>query len=191
MTQAITADENSNAILEKPGAQLAAIRQQKGYTTEYVAGKLHLRVNMIELIEADDYANMPQPVFIKGYLRAYAKLLHLPYEPLIQQFNELNSHSHIERKFERALWQNRREPNKAEHAVRWLTSIFAVIVLAAVAMWWHTNKENEHLFHANVNAVKPTQQAQSETEVKLTDLSKMRSLLSSTLEPQALETDSD
>ena len=117
---------------------------------------------------------MPEPVFIKGYLRAYAKLLDTPFQPLLDLFNCQPS---TDRKLERTLWQSRRETNKAEHAIRWLTGGFALIVLAAVAMWWQANKDNEHLFSTNVSSAEPMHN-QSETEIRLTDLSKMRSLLS-------------
>lgn len=176
MNTQMTMDSVEEPTHEKPGAQLAAARIQKGYTAEYVASKLHLRVRVIELLEADDYKNMPESVFIKGYLRAYAKLLDIAFQPLLDTFN--SQHSTTDRKIEKALWQSRRETNRAEHAVRWLTGVFAVVVLAAVAMWWYANKGNEHLFPADVSVAEPAHN-QSETEIRLTDLSKMRSLLSS------------
>lgn len=170
-------DNNTEELNEKnkPGAQLGAIRAHQGYTTEYVAEKLHLRVRIIELLEADDYQSMPEPVFIRGYFRAYAKLLNVHADPLLEMFN--NSYT-SEKKSEKALWQSRREPNKAEHAIRWVTGIFALIVLSAVAMWWYTNKDNEQLLPSNMSRVDPSNN-KSESEIRLTDLSKMRSLLSS------------
>ena len=66
-----------------PGVQLASIRQQKGYTVEYVANKLHLRVRIIELIENSEFNLLPEPVFVKGYLRAYSKLLGISPEPFL------------------------------------------------------------------------------------------------------------
>ncbi len=173
-TQA-TAVEIETEIMIKPGAQLPKAREAKGYRTEYVAEKLHLRVRIIELLEDDNYSSMPEPVFIKGYLRAYAKLMDVPFQPLLDTFNGQHS---SDRKLEKALWQSRRETNKAEHAIRWLTGVFAVIVLAAVFVWWQANKGNEHLFPAAVSVNEPSRN-QSETEIRLTDLSKMRSLLSS------------
>ena len=140
-----------------------------------MAGKLHLRVRLIELLEVDDYLNMPEPVFIKGYVRAYAKLLGMEPEPLLATFNAIYL---SERKPEKTLWQSRRETNRVEHVIRWLTGIFAGIVIIAVAMWWYTNKDTEHLFSAHMNHADNTP-AKSETEIRLTDLSKMRSLLSS------------
>ncbi len=184
MNITVTMDESIDDAQGKPGARLAAVRLQQGYSSEYVAGKLHLRVRVIELLEADEYHNLPEPVFIKGYLRAYAKLLSIPPEPLLDTFNLLYK---PERTPEKALWQSRRETNKAEHAIRWLTGFFAVIVLIAVAMWWYTNKDNERLFPANVSHA-DTSPSKSETEIRLTDLSKMRSLLSSRSQLDTVDT---
>jgi cytoskeleton protein RodZ len=180
MNASIAMDSNNEHLQNKPGAKLALIRQQKGYSAEYVAGKLHLRVNIIELLEADDYYNMPEAVFIKGYLRAYAKLLDMVPEPFIETFNQCYSN---DRKTERALWQSRRQTYKTEHTARWVTGFFAVVVFIAVFVWWN-NKETDVMFPATTTTtVKEVSQVMpapsSEKEIRLTDLSKMRSLLSS------------
>ena len=184
MNTTIPTDETTNSLQEKPGAQLARERMEHGYSTEYIAGKLHLRVRLIELLEADDYYNMPEPVFIKGYLRGYAKLLNRAEQPLLDAFNAL--YKTTEKKAEKALWQSRREANRAEHAIRWLTGFFAVVVLMAVAIWWYTNKENETLFSASVKHAENVPN-KVETEIRLTDLSKMRSLLSSNASSDSTE----
>ncbi len=176
MNTTVITDEIEDKDTQKPGALLSSFRKQKGYSTDYVAGKLHLRVRLIELLEADDYDNMPEPVFIKGYLRAYAKLLDIAPEPLLEAFNSIYTR---DRRVEK-LWQSRRETHKAEHAVRWITVFFAIGVIIAVAIWWHTNKDNERILPTNISRNEPQQPAKSENEIRLTDLSKMRSLLSST-----------
>ncbi len=183
MNAQVTMDEAEICTQDKPGAQLAAASAKKGYSPEFVADKLKLRVDLINSLEADNYANMPEPVFIKGYIRAYALLVDIEPEPLLEVYNRLYA---ADRKPEKALWQSRRETNRAEHAVRWLTGIFAIVVLAAVAMWWQANKDNEHMFSASVSAVEPVHN-QSDTEIRLTDLSKMRSLLSSTGQDMLME----
>lgn len=183
MNTTITMDENVEDAPPTPGARLAAIRIQKEFSTEYVAGKLHLRVRIIELIEADDYHSLPEPVFIKGYLRAYAKLLGVSADPLLETFNQMYQPTRVS---EKTLWQSRRETNRAEHAIRWFTAFFAAIVLIAVAMWWYTNKDNERLFPANLSRNDATP-VKTETEIRLTDLSKMRSLLSSRSQLDTME----
>lgn len=176
-TTATTLDETNEPIELKPGACLAATREAKGYSKDYVAGKLHLRVKLIELLEADDYEKMPEPVFIKGYFRAYANLMEVDPEPLLAIFN---GSYHQERKVDKALlWQSRRESNHVEHTIRWVTAIVAIGVLIAVAFWWHNNKENEQLFSSASAQFEKAANHPSDSEIRLTDLSKMRSLLSS------------
>jgi cytoskeleton protein RodZ len=165
---------NDISLNEQPGAQLACIREQQGYSIEYIASKLHLRVCVINLLEADDYQAMPEPVFIKGYLRAYANLLGVKYEPLLEAFNR--SHATGERIQERALWQTRRPTHNSEHITRWITGGFAVIVVIAVAWWWSKSKDVETLFTAHVHQTDAST-AQLESDMHLTDLSNMRSLL--------------
>lgn len=176
MNTTLTMDSAEQHIDDRPGAQLALIRNKKGYTTEYVAGKLHLRVHLIELLEADDYAKMPEPVFIKGYIRAYAKLIEVSPDSFIETFNRCYIQ---ERKVERALWQSRKQRHKAENTVRWATSFIAIAVLMAVVMWWNKNKDEQVKMPIAVSQSEVTLQPAPESEIRLTDLSKMRSLLSS------------
>ncbi|MGV3739687.1 MAG: helix-turn-helix domain-containing protein [Gammaproteobacteria bacterium] len=170
-----TLDEAVPVIQEKPGAHLAAQRKLRDYSPEYVAGKLHLRVRIIELLEADDYDNMPEPVFIKGYLRAYAKLLGVAPEPLLNTFNAIYSD---ESKSERMLWQSRRPSNKAEYLIRWATILLSLGVLVAVGLWWESSRDNAPILpekiEQQVAVEKPTP---VEPEVRLTDLSNMQSTL--------------
>lgn len=168
-------DEIHNGTQEKPGMQLARVREKKGYSQEYVAGKLHLRVRIIELLETDDYDQMPEPVFIKGYLRAYAKLLGVPVEPLLEIFNSMYA---TERKLEKALWQSKRESHKGERVVRLLTGLITIGAIVAVGIWWQKNKDSQQLFSSKSSHVEAViTPVQSETEIRLTDLSKMRSVL--------------
>lgn len=183
MNTTLTMDEMIEDTQTKPGARLAAFRMQQGYDIDYVASKLHLRVRIIELLEADDYKNLPEPVFVQGYLRAYAKLLRLQPDIFVDLFTGMYTPESIP---EKALWQSRRETPRGEHAIRWLTGFFAMIVLAAVATWWYTNKDNEQLFPANLTHAEASP-VKSETEIRLTDLSKMRSLLSSRNPLESLE----
>ncbi|MCH9757208.1 MAG: helix-turn-helix domain-containing protein [Gammaproteobacteria bacterium] len=174
-TTTLVSDEMS--LGDRPGAKLAAVREKNGHSLEYVASKLHLRVRVIELLEADAYEEMPETVFIKGYLRAYANLLGLDPKPLIEMFDGFC----IEDKktsSERTLWQSRRQTNQSEHWVRFGTALFALVVLAAVFGWWVKNKDVETLFSAHVRSADASTSA-SETDIRLTDLSNMRSLLSS------------
>src|SRR5581483_1659837 len=98
------------------------LRMQRGLTQEYVAGRLNLRTHLIEQLENDDYDVLPQAVFIKGYLRAYAQLLGVDSDPLVETFNQIYQSDNKPEK----LWQTRRETNRVEYAIRWATGCFAL-----------------------------------------------------------------
>lgn len=174
-----TITELNNIEQPDQSLPLANLRQQKGYTVEYVASKLHLRTRIIELIENGDFHLLPEPVFVKGYLRAYSKLLGISAEPMIATFD---AQYICEKKPERAaLWQSKRESHKADHIIRWVTVLFALGVLVAVGVWWQKNRENQPVYAVEkklTNELSVNQSInQAETEFKLTDLSKMQALL--------------
>lgn len=70
----------------RPGAVLRAEREALGVTVREVSETLNLSISVIEAIEADDYPRLPGPVFARGYVRAYARLLELDPEPLVAQY---------------------------------------------------------------------------------------------------------
>jgi hypothetical protein len=60
------------------GARLRAARQARGMGLAEAAAALHAPVRIIEAIEADDLDRMGAPVYSRGYLTSYARLLGLP-----------------------------------------------------------------------------------------------------------------
>jgi cytoskeleton protein RodZ len=68
------------------GAQLAAARKARKLDVDRVARELKLDVAVIKALENDDGAALPAPIFVKGYLRSYARLVGLPDEELIRNY---------------------------------------------------------------------------------------------------------
>ena len=60
-----------------PGATLAAARVAQGLSLEDIARQLKLSVAQIKSIEADDHSRLPSPVFVRGFIRTYARVLKL------------------------------------------------------------------------------------------------------------------
>jgi len=76
-----------NEVTEGPGAALCAARESLGITCREVAEALNLALRVIESIEANDYEKLPAPVFTRGYIRAYAKLLELDPDPIVARYS--------------------------------------------------------------------------------------------------------
>lgn len=71
------------------GAALRAAREEKGWTTQDVGNRLRLMARQIEAIEAEDFSRLGQPVFARGFVRNYAKLLGLDPDELLDQMTRV------------------------------------------------------------------------------------------------------
>lgn len=65
------------------GRQLSTARKKWGLSVEEVAKCLNLSTAIIEALEQGDCERLPGATFVRGYLRAYAKLLKLDHEAIL------------------------------------------------------------------------------------------------------------
>jgi cytoskeleton protein RodZ len=72
---------------ESPGRVLRSAREALGLSRREIAEALNLLESTVVAIEDDDTARQPEPVFLRGYVRNYAKLLRLDPEPLVAALN--------------------------------------------------------------------------------------------------------
>ena len=63
--------------IPSPGEQLRKARIGYGWSLGDVAANLNLDVDVVRALESGDYAGLPEPAFIRGYLRAYARLMEM------------------------------------------------------------------------------------------------------------------
>ncbi len=66
------------------GKTLKRHRIERRLSVEKIASELNLTTAVITALEADDYAQLPEPVYTRGYIHAYATLLQLDSKPLLQ-----------------------------------------------------------------------------------------------------------
>jgi cytoskeleton protein RodZ len=73
----------SQAFTPGFGAALAAARESRGLSVAEVAERLKLTPRQIEALEAEDWAALPDAVFVRGFVRNYAKLVGMAPEALM------------------------------------------------------------------------------------------------------------
>lgn len=84
--QPIAADlleAEAKRLAASPGAKLTAGRNALGWTVEQVAAQLKLAPRQIIALEKDDYPALPEAAIVKGFTRAYAKLVKLDPDPIL------------------------------------------------------------------------------------------------------------
>lgn len=67
-----------------PGPLLAAKRAERGLSIDQVAASTRIRPEQLRALEADDFDQLPAPVYARGYLRTYATFLGLDAEELVR-----------------------------------------------------------------------------------------------------------
>ena len=131
------AQPSSNA--QRPGERLRQARLLKGREIKDIATDLNIHARIISAIEADDYKLLPEPAFIRGYLRAYGRLLGIDSDSLILQFNEiytsatgLSSNHSLENSPIQQLARLQSRTRKNNRWMLWLLIPIALVVLVLV-----------------------------------------------------------
>lgn len=73
------------------GAALKAAREKKGWTTGDAGSRLRLMSRQIEAIEAEEFSRLGPPVFARGFVRNYARLLGLDPDDLLDQMTRIKT----------------------------------------------------------------------------------------------------
>jgi cytoskeleton protein RodZ len=126
---------------DSPGAQLMAERRNQGLSLGDIARQLKLSVRQIEALERDDYASFSGPLFARGFLRNYAKLLHLDPEPMIQAANLAIAPAAVAAAVPVYAPVSAGNPEARRKVVAWIS--FAVLaVLVVVLLASHVSKDH-------------------------------------------------
>lgn len=69
------------------GAQLRAAREARGIPLDELAGILKLGARQVEALENGDWQALPGHTFVRGFIRNYARLVHIDPAPLMAQLD--------------------------------------------------------------------------------------------------------
>ena len=120
-----------------PGQLLRNAREQLGWTREQVASRIHLRLTLIAAIEADTYDKHTSHTFIRGYLRAYAKLVGIPEETILAAYDKLGLTPPDNIDMQSFSRRSRQQASDSRlKVVTWL--VILVLIGLSVAWWWQS-----------------------------------------------------
>lgn len=122
-----------------PGERLQAARIKKGLTIEDVANRMHLSTSILQAIEENNFDEITAPIFVKGYLRAYARIVALSEDEMITQYLDLyseedppiSSTSHMVP-----------ELSSTDTRIKWTTYFVIVLLAVLLAAWWWNKQQN-------------------------------------------------
>ncbi len=88
ITPTVNPPAQPTGATESVGAWLARTRAGYGAEPRDMARQLGLNPTIILALEADDFARLGPPVFVRGYLSRYARLLDLPEAAVLERYRE-------------------------------------------------------------------------------------------------------
>lgn len=122
-----------------PGRRLSEARQGKSLTVAKVAQQLHLDPRLVEALEGNDYEHLPEPIYVSGYLRNYARLLGLPEEEIVGAYHQLDRPSPP---ILSELTRNApRRPSVNQSAIQW--GAVALVGIGLIVFGWQMSGKNE------------------------------------------------
>ncbi len=134
-----TESDNSNEVEQAPetelGARLTRARTEQELSLEKAAASLKVDVAVLNNLETENFDALGAPVFVRGHLRKYARMLNLPEQELLDAYevkagdNQADLSHPILR--ETVAMSRRRKYS--------FGLIFLVVILVAVqgaAVWW-------------------------------------------------------
>lgn len=143
MSDTPAAGQDVSGPPSRPGRLLADARAAKGMTVAEAALQLKLSASQVAALEADDYSKLPGPVFTRGFVRNYARLVDLDGEALVNAMDL----PHAPAPASAAVPVSRNIPFPAKRTSNWVPYAIGLLVLVLAVVVF------EFLFSAPQQAV--------------------------------------
>jgi len=163
MTSETTRKNNKPEDQEEPlsiGAFLKTEREKKGYTLEQMVSETRLRQYFLEAIENENWDILPAPVFVKGFIRSYARVLGLDEEDIVNQYDRVEE-------LKETLPQPLTKPIRSR-STPIIILILALAAIAAIIIFWRSFKTQnvtpeapDHVPETSINEM-PDKKGQTE-----------------------------
>lgn len=144
-----------------PGERLQAARIQQGLSLDDVADRMHLSISILKAIEDNNFEEITAPIFVKGYLRAYARIVSLNEDEMILQYHDfyseedppINSTSNI-----------LPELSVGDARIKWTTYLVILVLGLLLAAWWWNREQNSEV-PISLDSQSTEQRTSAEAEV--------------------------
>ena len=171
-----------------PGQLLSEACKKAGMSASDIAERMNLKPAVIESIDRNDFDSLPDAIFVRGYLKAYARIVGLKPESVLEAYDllggkELDS-------LDMQSFSKRTSRERSNSLIMWLTYLIILVSLGFVVLWWWQKYQSHN---EPLKDVEPQSYSEMETsqpkpvaiDVKPTALD-VRNAEDSKQEPEAL-----
>ncbi|MEQ9861630.1 cytoskeleton protein RodZ [Pectobacterium cacticida] len=146
-----------------PGERLREARERLGFTQQIIAERLCLKITTVRDIEEGTTPADLAPTFLRGYIRSYAKLVHLPEDELLPALDN----QAIAKSISVSPMQSfslKKSRKKRDNWLMMITWLVVLVVLGLTGAWWWQNHQAQQAEISNMVDHASTLQGQMEEQ---------------------------
>jgi cytoskeleton protein RodZ len=141
--------QQPKAIIPGPGQILRQARERAKLSSQDIADRMKLKKALIEDIEQDDYDINISLTFIRGYLKLYAKHVHVDETEILIAFESLSTQKKEPAKLQS--FSRRMATQANDDKLMIVTYFIMAAVIALVVIWWFQQSSTDSTTASSLN----------------------------------------
>lgn len=164
-----------------PGLLLKQKRESLGLSQKQIAGRLRLRVAIVEALEQDNFNIDKVTTFTRGYVRSYAKVVGLEERVILDAYDKYCG-VRTETPFDLDMRSFSKKTKRQQHnnRVNFISVIVVLVLIGISSVWWYQNQQQDSLMPGNESSYNSDLSADSVLESSNDDLNVQSATVSET-----------
>lgn len=165
------------------GARLKAAREALGFESKDVAAQLRLNEKVILMMEKEKYPTDLPVTFIRGYIRAYGKLLQIPEHEVKTALENIAHKPNHTPPLILTPMAIEESVSSGNYFMQFFTYLIVITLIALVGMWWYNHSPAPQT-ESRLTAIAEPQPLQNNDSTN--ELAPQPPLATNTITPQAI-----
>ena len=141
-------DNTAVSAAAELGAKLREAREKRGFSIGEVAERLKLPARQIEGLESGNYENMPELVFVRGFLRTYGRFLDLDENEVAAYLDRImpqaRNNVYAGQREEKSSSLSYQQTEVKKPFPKWIFGLLAVAAIAGGVYAWQSKSQADN-----------------------------------------------
>lgn len=139
------------------GESLQQARELMQLGVSDIADVLHITPTYVNLIEKNQFQKLPAPIFTRGYIKSYARVVNLPIDEMIALYLQQTGDVLAESQIRPAV--NEYGVSVRRHAIKWAAGVILAVLFLPTLAWWYAHRNATETITATLAVSEPALEA--------------------------------